>query len=524
VDTTFKELLGDFLLEARERLDRVEELLLGLKEQASEPRREAIEKIKRDLHTLKGNSGMMGLGELQAVAHEVEDLIQALDPKNPEVEPSLAGLDRFRSLLRSLDQGGQEDSSLLQEASQDLALGSVRVPFSALDELGEQLAEVLLYRNRLSGALEHLEMEQSGALQEGAGSVWQEVSETHESLNKTLDVLQERIIHLRMVPLQTLFRHLGRIVHDESLREGKEVRLETAGGSTPLDKALLEVAGEVLGHLVRNAVNHGIETPQVRRRSKKNPVGTVRISAAVHGQEVRIEVADDGAGIDLTALRRAAVHQGRAAQSPQELYDLLFEPGFSTREGADLSAGRGIGLSAVLEAIERYGGRIEVNDNEGAGSRFSLRLPFSISITRTLIVGLGSEIYALPLGTILESVRYHERQREVFGGREVLRWRDEVLPVLDLGTWAGLESGQRRFAIIVEGLDELGALLVDELLGIRDVVVKGLDEVLGAPQGISGSTIQADGRVVMILDPRRLEAAKAVSLPQSLEGDGVEGS
>lgn len=533
MDNAFQELLGDFLHESRERLDQVEELLLGLAERTPAAREESLQKARRDLHTLKGNSGMMGLKDLQALAHEIEDGVDALDPQAPAIEELLAGLDRFRSQLRRQIGGGEErvDEDLgLEEVSQDLALGSLRVPFTALDELVEQLAEVLLYRNRFAVALDELRQGGEEALLNRDSVSWNEVLETHQTLNKTLDFLQERIIQLRMVPLQTLFRHLGRIVHDESVKEGKEVRFETEGGSTPLDKALLELAGEVLGHLVRNAVNHGIEDPGERRKAGKSDAGTVYLKAAVQGQEVRIEVADDGAGIDLGRLRREAAERGKEVETDQQLYDLLFQAGFTTREGKDISAGRGIGLSAVAEAVRRYGGRIEVKSRMGEGSDFLLRLPLSVSITRALLVRLGQESYALPLGSVLESLPFHREKAEVFGGRRVLRWRGEVVPVLDLKAWStdggsngaaaeGAENGS-GFAVVVEALGELKALEVDQLLGIQDIVVKGLDDLLGYPEGLSGSTILADGRVIMILDPGTLEEGSRTEGTQADPANG----
>jgi two-component system chemotaxis sensor kinase CheA len=523
VDNAFQELLADFLLEARERLDRVEELVLALGDLAVAQRPDSLATIKRELHTLKGNSGMMGFAALQAAAHEVEDQVEALDVEAPAIAELLKGLDRFRRLLWQVSGEGTASPSaegdvLLEEASQELALGSVRVPFSALDGMVELLTEVLLYRSRLSGCLERVRaLTPLGTPEEE--DAWSDLGETHQTLDKTLDFLQDRVIQLRMVPLQTLFRYLGRIVHDESARDGKQVRFETEGGGTPLDKALLELAGEALGHLVRNAVNHGIEAPAWRLEAGKKAEGTVRLEAAVRGQEVHIEVSDDGAGIDPAHLRQVAQARGEAARSDAELLELLFRPGFSTREGADLSAGRGIGLSAVAEAVRRYGGRVEIASEPGNGSRFLLRLPLSVSITRALLVKVAAETYAIPLGAILESLRHGKGRREVFGGREVIRWREELVPMEDLGTWFGLEGGLRGFAVIVEALGELKALMVDQLLEIRDIVVKGLDPLLGPLPGIGGSTILADGKVILIVDP---SAFHSDALPVLVAGAGAK--
>lgn len=528
MDTAFQELLEDFHLEARERLDSVEELLLSLASQDESARRESMDQARRELHTLKGNSGMMGFSELQELAHGMEDRIDELDTVTPEVAELLQGVDRFRQLLRQEvgsqlvpgEEGGGDEAASAPgigrgaesgqlEASQELASGSVRVPFTELDGLVELLAEVLLYRNRLSDSLDRLHGTLPSLSKEMADA-WDDVGDVRLSFEKVLDFLQDRVLQLRMVPLQTLFRHLNRIVHDESAREGKRVRLDTQGGETPLDKALLELASEALGHLVRNAVNHGIEAPAEREKTGKPEQGAIRLSASVHGQEVHIEVRDDGGGIDPEALRKSARERGLNVgdeTSAAQLYQLLFLAGFSTKEGGiDLSAGRGIGLSAVSEAVRRHGGRVEVDSDLGEGTRFLLRLPLSVSITRALFLRADGEEYALPLGAVIESLHYRRDGSSRVRQTEIFEWRGHLLPVLDVGVCFGTAEASRGrgFVVVIEALGRYRALVVDELTGIRDIVVKGLDPLLGSPRGISGSNIMGDGRVVLILDPPAL--------------------
>ncbi|MCB1055516.1 MAG: chemotaxis protein CheW [Acidobacteria bacterium] len=525
MDNEFQELFEDFVLEARERLDAVEELLLALPGQAAAQRPEAMAQARRELHTLKGNSGMMGLSELQQLAHGMEDQVDELDLERPQVVGLLEGVDTFRRLLRRLVQGESEtaeagtDQDLLGEASQELALGGVRVPFSELDALVELQAEVLLYRNRLADGMERLRRRLAPEARE-SHDAWDETEAVRQSLEKTLDFAQDRILKLRMVPLQSLFRHLNRIVHDEAAREGKQVRFDTEGGETPLDKSLLELASEALGHLVRNAVNHGVEEPGARRQAGKSVVGRIRLSASVQGQEVLIEVADDGAGIDTDQLQQEAERRGATADLERGPYGLIFQAGFSTRGGTDLSAGRGIGLAAVAGAVERHGGRVEVASEVGEGTRFLLRLPLSVSITRALLVWVGEEEFALPLGAVIESLRFTAEDLHALHHGEVLRWRGQVVPLVDLGRRFGLPAAVadgtalgQRFVVLVEAFGQHRGLLVDGLGGIRDIVVKGLDRLVGAPAGVAGSTILGDGRVVMILDPAVLAAPEAVSAP-----------
>ncbi len=533
VDSAFQELLQDFLLEARERLDTVEGLLLSLGE-IDDPAA-AMEQARRELHTLKGNSGMMGFAELQSLAHEMEDRIEELDletGEKPRVEGLLRGLDRFRRQLRQemATAGGEAQAeaptpALEAEASQELALGSVRVPFAELDGLVEMLAEVLMYRTRLTDATASTRRLVPGE-GKAAAEAWDELEMVRMHLEQTLDSVQDRVLKLRMVPLQSLFRHLNRIVHDESTRENKRVRLDATGGETPLDKALLELASEALGHLVRNAVIHGIEPLESRREAGKSEEGTIQLSAFVHAQEVHIQVEDDGAGIDREALRRVAERLGRTVASDQEVEAMLFEAGISTKAGADLSSGRGIGLSAVAEAVRRQGGRVEVSSTPGQGTRFLLRLPLSVSITRALLFRADNEEYAVPLGAVVESLRF--TGGETLHGGKVFRWRDQVLPLLDLGQVLGTSNGHghghghgsgRRFAVVLEALGTYRVVTVDEITGIRDIVVKGLDSILATPLEIAGSTILGDGRVIMILDPAALVAPETLG---GKDGDEVE--
>jgi two-component system chemotaxis sensor kinase CheA len=284
---------------------------------------------------------------------------------------------------------------------------------------------------------------------------------------------------LRMVPLGSLFRQLGRTLHDTAVQEGKRVQLLVEGGDTALDKSLLELAGEALGHLVRNAVIHGIEPTAERRRAGKDERGTVRLGAHATAREVRIDVEDDGRGVQADALRSAAARlPGGAAE--RELADLLFLPGVSTRQLADLGAGRGIGLAAVKEAVERRGGRIEVASEEGRGSLFRLRLPLSASIARALLVRSDGDDYALPLWAVLESQRLGAGELHEINGGGALRWRGRVISALDLGCRFATAARRRRdgYAVVIEDRGRTRALIVDQVLDIREIVIKGLDRLM----------------------------------------------
>jgi two-component system, chemotaxis family, sensor kinase CheA len=499
-DTWSAALLSDFLLESRERMDHLEELLLGAAA-AGMLDGEALEEIQLELHTLKGNAGLVGLTEMQAEAHLLEDMVAALEPGAPPEEDLLAALDRLRSLLQKAEK--EEDAAEPEAGSAgETVQGGVRVAFTTLDSLVDRLEEMVIFRNRLTEALERQRRELGPAARSVSGEA---VRQAHDELGGTLDALRDGILRLRLVPLATLFRSLRRIAHDESVRSGKEVVFETLGGETPLDRGLLELASEALGHLIRNAVVHGLETPEERRRLGK-PRAMVRVAASADTREVRIDVVDDGQGVRRQEVLSAAARRGLAVPADADPVSLLFLPGFSTRAEADLGAGRGMGLAAVQEAVSRRGGRIEVFSEEGVGTLFRLRLPLSVSILRALLVASDGEDYALPLGAMEETFRLDPGRVHEINGGLVLDRPEGLVPFLDLGFCFGTSAVRRRsaYAVLLGAEGSRRAVGVDGIQGIREVVVRRLDPWAVRHPAVAGSTILADGRAVLLLDPAGL--------------------
>jgi two-component system chemotaxis sensor kinase CheA len=491
-------LLSDFLLESRERMDHLEELLLGAAA-AGSLAAGALEEIQLELHTLKGNAGLVGLTEMQAEAHLLEDMVAALEPGAPPEEDLLASLDRLRGHLQRAE--GEEGTRPV-EAKTEPVQGGVRVAFTTLDSLVDRLEEMVIFRNRLTEALERQRRELGATARSASGEA---VRQAHDELGGTLDALRDGILRLRLVPLASLFRSLRRIAHDEAVRAGKEVAFETLGGETPLDRGLLELASEALGHLIRNAVIHGLETPEERRRLGK-PRAMVRVAAAADTREVCIDVVDDGQGVRRREVLAAAARRGIAVPADADPVSLLFLTGFSTRDEADLGAGRGIGLAAVQEAVSRRGGRIEVFSEEGSGTLFRLRLPLSVSILRALLVASDGEDYALPLGAMEETFRLDpDRVHEINGGL-VLDRPGGLVPFLDLGFCFGTSPVRRRsaYAVLLAAEGSRRAVGVDGIRGIREVVVRRLDPWAVRHPAVAGSTILADGRAVLLLDPAGL--------------------
>ncbi len=503
----FEAFIGEFLLDTGERVEQVEEHLLGLGSATSSDRTEVMIGMKRELHTIKGNAGMMGLAEIQKLAHAMEERLGETCPQDVEVVGLLKILDEIRHELGVAGGEASEDKADTVSATGQVA-GSVRVPFTSLDAIMDLLAEMVITRNRVTR-----EITVGRALDpstpefaERSADAWRELGLTYQRLARSMDFVQEMVTRLRMVPLSSLFGSLQRIVHDEAAGEGKSVQLLTEGGDTPLDKSLLDLASEALGHLVRNAVIHGIESPGERAAVGKNPQSTVRVVASARGDEVVIGVSDDGGGIDPESLRKAAQERGIDTTTLEDIYSVLFMAGFSTKSTVDLSSGRGVGLAAVLDAVERQGGTIKVTSDPGQGTSFQMVLPLTVSIARALLVSVDGEEYAMPLSSVVESQRLEQGDGHQVNHAGVFRWRGEVTSMLDLGHSLDTAEGIREegYILVLEVGGKRRGVLVDQILGIQEVVVKGLDPILGKPSGIAATTVRGDGHPLLILDPRSL--------------------
>ncbi len=514
VNHELTELFGEFVSESDERLARIEELLLTLEEFPQGVRTSDLDSLRRELHTLKGNSGMMGLDELQALAHAMEDRVDAMDPEAPEPAALFADLDRFRSLLRAAEAARDGDTpTATADSQQGARAGTIRVSLNKLNDLIDLSTELLGARTRLETSISR-GLAAASEAGDASGPLWKRLGQTRNDLEKTLDALHRAIQNLRMVPLQPVFGALKRIVHDESRRSGKQVRLVTRGEKTPLDNSLLELAGETLGHMVRNAVVHGIERPSEREAAGKPPVGQIRVSASVKAGSVWIEVRDDGAGIDRQALVEAAREAGHDVGPDTDLHDLVFQSGLSSRSETDRSAGRGMGMSAVLDAARRYGGLIDVETVAGRGALFRLQLPLTVAATEALLVEVGGEEYAIPAAAVLETAAPTTGDCE----RGFLELDDFEVPLVDLaenlthGAASTENTGvsRDRYAIVLAVTGRTRALLVDEVLDLREIVVHRLDAALEHLPALAGTTVLGDGRVVLILDPEALVAMRSV--------------
>jgi len=318
--------------------------------------------------------------------------------------------------------------------------------------------------------------------------------------------LQESAMAIRMLPMSFVFNRFPRMVRDLASKLGKDIELATTGEGTELDKGLIERITDPLNHLVRNSVDHGIEMPDVREAAGKPRKGTVRLSAGHRGGHIVIEIADDGKGLDRARILAKAKERGLPASDAMpdaEVWQLIFEPGFSTAEVVTDVSGRGVGMDVVKRNILALGGTVELDSSPGIGARVTVKLPLTLAIMDGMSVKVGEEIYILPLASVVETLQAADGQvKAVSGSGRVIEVRSEYLPVSDLRIAFETPEGAATAGVmvIVEADGAKTALAVDELVGQQQVVVKNLESNYRKVPGISGATILGDGRVALILD------------------------
>jgi len=320
--------------------------------------------------------------------------------------------------------------------------------------------------------------------------------------------LQESVMSIRMLPIAFVFNRYPRLLRDLAAKLGKQVELKTVGEQTELDKGVIEKIADPMTHLVRNAVDHGIEAPEARLAAGKPAQGTLTLRAFHQGGNIVIEVADDGRGLDRGKILRKAREKSLAADdamSDQEVFQLIFEPGFSTADAVTDVSGRGVGMDVVKKNIAALGGSVELDSRLGEGTRVTVRLPLTLAIMDGMTVGVGGETYVVPLASVIELLEPGSREvKSVAGQGKVVDVRSEYLPVISLAD--RFVSIDRAMAdrdsamVIVESEGAKTALLVDELLGQQQVVVKSLEANYKRVPGISGATILGDGTVALIAD------------------------
>ena len=554
-------IVQEFLAESRESLDQLDRDLVAL--EAGPGSRELLDRAFRVVHTLKGTCGFLGFPRLEALAHAAEGLMARVrEEAGGSDEPAsrrataaalLETVDAVRTMLAEIERDrrdGDDDHAELIATLNALARpgrraragaarrapeparaetpsaaderarpeASLRVDVTLLDRLMNLVGELVLARNQLVQLV-------------GSGD-WRRMPATAQRVDHITSRLQDEIMRTRMQPIGTAWAALPRLVRDVAAEAGKEVRLQLSGGETELDKTVIDAIRDPLTHLVRNAVDHGIEPPAARAAAGKPRQGVLRLKASHRGGQVLLEIADDGAGLPIERIRRRALERSlvtaeRAAQlGDQDWIEFVFQPGFSTAERVTRVSGRGVGMDVVRTNVERIGGAIAIESREGRGTTLRITIPLTLAIVPALVVSDGGERYAIPQLGLLETVRLEgatgRRRIESFGGAPVFRLRGALLPLVSLRRLLDTpplgDPQAPVHIVVVQAEGRVFGLLVDQVHDAIEIVVKPLPEAqrLGV---FAGVTVLGDGRVCLILDLPGL--ARQAGLPAAAAEAGT---
>ena len=571
-----QELVQDFLVETNEIIENLDHDLVELESNQNDL--ELLNKIFRGAHTMKGSSSFLGFNKLAELTHHAEDILNKLRKGEMVVtreimDTLLEFVDKTKQIISDIENGTDntdctsviEDLKLASEgkltsktkntsaaqpaqAAQPAAAPApkpqaapkqeapkvvhqatpveqtIRVDVSRLDSLVNLVGELVLSRNMLSQIAGELENKFENEY------LVEQLLVATNSIGMNTTELQLAIMKTRMIAIGKVFNKFPRVVRDIARDTGKEIELIISGEETELDKQVIESIGDPLLHMIRNSCDHGVETPDVRLAKGKPRMGTVLLSAYHEGNHVVIEIKDDGAGMDPDKLKRKAMEKGVITldeannMDDKQAFGLIFKPGFSTADKITNISGRGVGMDVVRTNIEKLNGIITIDSKINEGSTFYLKLPLTLAIIQALLVEVAGETFAIPLASVVETVRITNEEIHSFEGREVLKLRDRVLSLVRLDEAFALdELEQDEIYVVVVALAEkqLG-FIVDKLIGQEEIVIKSLGEYLGGNPGIAGATITGDGRVRLILDvsgvievaqnmPRRIRNVKKLS-------------
>ena len=564
------ELYQSFIAEAREHLASVEVKVVELESRPDD--QEVINAIFRPFHTIKGVAGFLNLTAINRLAHALEDMLEAARGGRLTVTPAtidliLEGVDALKAMIDDLEEVIRGERKALRafpveeliakirgemEGGGGKLLGEVLVERGAVKEedvkealelqkrqphkkVGEILVErgkvkakdvvQALREQRAAEATVKIEARKLDSLMDMVGELVIAQSmirqnpallslpdpKLHQDIGQLARItseLQKTAMALRMVPIRQTFQKMIRLVRDLAKKSGKRVQLQMEGEETEIDRNMVEEIYEPLVHMVRNAIDHGIEPPEERRARGKPEEGTVLLRAYHKGGNIVIEISDDGRGLDREKILKRAREQGLVAEgeelSDKEVLHLIFRPGFSTAEEVTDVSGRGVGMDVVKKAVEKLRGRIEVESTPGEGSTFTLRLPLTLAIIDGMVLRVGDERCILPTLSIHEALKPSKEQCfTVTGKGEMIKVRDELLPLVRLHALFGLPDGRppwEALVIVAESEGRKKCLLADEVLGKQEVVIKSLGEAFGAVKGVAGGAIMGDGRVGLILD------------------------
>ncbi len=385
---------------------------------------------------------------------------------------------------------------------------TIRIDVKRVDDLMNQVGELVLERNRMS----HLNGDCLGSMDMDVFA--DEFGKLVKRISFITSELQMQVLKIRLVPVGNVFKKFPRIVRNLARDLGKQVDLKIFGEDTELDRSVVDEIGDPLIHLVRNALDHALESAVERIAAGKPQTGTVILAARHEGNNIIISIKDDGRGMNPEKIAAKAIEKGIvsseqvAAMGQKEIFDLIFLPGFSTKEKVSDLSGRGVGMDVVRTNVKKLNGLIEVKSEPGKGSEFILKLPLTLAIIQSLMVEIEGETYSIPLSAVVETLRVKEEDFSSVGGREVLRLRKSALPLMRLQQRFGIAEheadGGYRYVVVVGIAEKRLGLVVTRLLGQQEVAIKSLGNYLADVPGIAGSTILGDGRVALIVDPAKL--------------------
>jgi two-component system, chemotaxis family, sensor kinase CheA len=515
-----------FLSDSRDHLQRSNELLLAFERDpgSSTP----VAELFRAFHSIKGSSAALGYDSVSELAHAAEQVLAGvrsgtIEPSRPTIDGLFRVVDALSEAVETVGRGETPtvDSALIEalfrlvpivdartaelpipERRRDArasatpstparpAARQVRVDLERLDTLVNHVGELVVARNRLAGLADR--------------EIGSELEQVSGRISILVAGLQNGVLRARMAPVDEVFDRFPRMLRDLGRELGKEIRLELQGTEIELDRSVLDALSEPLTHLLRNAADHGLETPAARAAAGKPSEGSIRLRAERVRDEVTVTVADDGRGIDRADVRDRAVERGllepgSPVPDAAALLRLLAHPGFTTKAQVSTISGRGVGIDAVLTRVRALGGRLEIKTAPGVGTTFLMHLPVTRAILRALLVGVEGERYAIPFGVLAEAAVHEQTESEV-------TLRGLPLPTADLRDVVGLSKAGpgRRPVVVVDAGGARAALVVDSLLGQQDVVVEQLAAPVGLPAWVGGATILPDGAPALILDPAAL--------------------
>lgn len=465
-------------------------------------------------------------GLLDQPAEETEVVLQPAEAVTPAQPQQMAGKTELEEMIRvevgKLDEllnlAGELiiSESRLEECIKELGklrgkIKDVSQTFQHLKEEQEEQGAVTFYESLTVQEAVSATLEKAVSLQEQFLDVTENLREAKRKIDVFTHQIQAGVLKIRMLPLSTVFEPMHRLVRDTCKELGKRVRLEPKGWETELDKRIIDEIQDPLIHIIRNAIDHGIEMPEERERMGKPREGKLVLSAHSRGSQVVIEAEDDGRGIDPEKIKKKALEMGLVTESylegkeKEEIYELMFLPGFSTATSVSKTSGRGVGLDAVKEKVEKLKGSIEIKSEPRKGTRFTIRLPLTLSLTEVLLVRAAGQLFALPLGNIEEMVRIERKFISTVSSKETISLRDELVPLVKLSSVLKLPSTQTHtedsYPVVIAGSGEKRVgFLVEELVGKQEIVIKSLGTFLQRVPNVAGATILGHGEIVPIMD------------------------